>query len=61
MLLSKASDGVLLILEDQETRRIDALCAKEELQAAHVKLLGAVLNNHRSPIPESLYSRIFAD
>jgi Mrp family chromosome partitioning ATPase len=59
VLLSKHADGVVLILEANETRRLDAMRAKDDLQAANAKLLGAVLNNYCSPIPESLYSRFF--
>jgi Mrp family chromosome partitioning ATPase len=30
----------------------------KELKSAHVSLLGAILNDRRFPIPESLYQRL---
>jgi len=40
------------------TRRETARTAKEDLTAANVKILGAVLNNHTFSIPENLYKRL---
>jgi Mrp family chromosome partitioning ATPase len=40
------------------TRREAARTAKENLFAANVNVLGAVLNNHRFSIPETLYRRL---
>jgi len=58
MLLGQNADGVILILESMFTRREAARTAKENLAAANVKILGAVLNNHSFSIPESLYKRL---
>ncbi len=53
--LGEMSDGVVLILEAESTRREAAIAAVETLASAHVKILGAVLNKRRFPIPEAIY------
>jgi Mrp family chromosome partitioning ATPase len=58
LLLGQIADGVILILESMVTRRETARTAKENLAAANVKILGAVLNNHTFSIPETLYRRL---
>jgi len=58
MMFSKWTDGVVLILEADRTRRDTARRIKESLAAANAKVLGVVLNNRSYPIPESLYSRL---
>jgi len=58
MLLGQIADGVILILESMVTRRETARTAKENLAAANVKILGAVLNNHTFSIPETLYKKL---
>ena len=57
MILGQMADGVILVLESNVTRRETARTAKENLAAANVKMLGAVLNNHTFSIPETLYRR----
>jgi protein-tyrosine kinase len=54
-LLGQLADGAVLVLEANSTRRVTAKKAKEALEAAHVRLLGTVLNNRTFPIPEWLY------
>lgn len=54
-LLGALADGAVLILGANETRREAALRAKETLEAAGIRLLGAVLNKRTFPIPEKLY------
>ena len=54
----RLADGVVLVLEAHATRREAARKVKESLEAANVRLLGAVLNKRTFPIPEALYSRI---
>jgi len=54
LLLGQVADGVILILESMVTRRETARTAKEDLAAANVKILGAVLNNHTFPSRKSL-------
>jgi Mrp family chromosome partitioning ATPase len=55
MLLSRWTDGVVLVLEANATRKVAARRAKEILDAAGVNLLGVVLNNRTFPIPEAIY------
>jgi len=52
------ADGVVLVIEAHATRREAARKAKERLEAAKVRLLGAVLNKRTFPIPKAIYSRI---
>lgn len=56
--LGQIADGVILILESMVTRREAARTAKENLFAANVNLLGAVLNNHTFSIPETIYRKL---
>lgn len=58
MLISKWTDGVVLILEAHSTRRDTARRFKESLAVANARVLGVVLNNRTYPIPETLYSRL---
>ena len=58
MTFSKWTDGVVLILEANRTRRDTARRIKESLALANARVLGVVLNNRSYPIPESLYSRL---
>lgn len=58
VLLGQMADGVVLVLEANSTRRETARMAKESLESANVKLLGAVLNNRTFPIPEALYRKL---
>lgn len=56
--LSQISDGVVLVLEANATRREVAHQAQLSLEAAHIKLLGTVLNNRTFPIPEAIYRKL---
>lgn len=57
-LFGRVADGVILVLESLVTRREAARTATENLCAANVNVLGAVLNNHAFCIPEKLYRRL---
>jgi Mrp family chromosome partitioning ATPase len=57
-LLGEVADGLVMVLEANNTRREAALRAKETLNAAGVRLLGAVLNKRTFPIPEKLYRNL---
>jgi len=57
-LLGHLSDGVILVLEANATRRLAAQRAKQMFQEANVRLLGAVLSGRRFPIPEGIYHRL---
>lgn len=58
VLLGRVSDGVILVIDSNVTRRESARAAKEALQASRVAILGAVLNRRSFPIPEALYKWI---
>lgn len=58
VLLGRLTDGVILVVESNSTRRESARVAKESLEAARVPILGAVLNRRTYPIPEALYKRL---
>jgi capsular exopolysaccharide synthesis family protein len=55
--LGQLTDGVVLILEANSTRRESARKVTESLRATNIPILGAVLNKRTYPIPEFLYRR----
>jgi Mrp family chromosome partitioning ATPase len=57
--LGRLSDGIVLILEANSTRRDTTMRVRTELEQANVPVLGAVLNNRTFPIPDALYSKFF--
>jgi protein-tyrosine kinase len=57
-LIGQIADGVILVINQQRTRRAAARDAKEILQAANAKLLGVVLSEREFPIPEGIYSKL---
>jgi len=57
-LLGSMADGLVMILQANRTRREAAERAKEILDAAGVRVLGAVLNKRTFPIPDFLYRRL---
>lgn len=56
--LARLADGVVLVLEANSTRKDAARKAADDLRSANAKILAAVLNKRRFPIPESIYRRI---
>ena len=56
--LGSGADGVVLVLKANSTRKDRARNAVRDLQAAKVKVLGAVLNQRTFPIPEKLYNKL---
>jgi len=58
MLLSRWTDGVVMVVEADTTRRATARRMKQDLEAANVRILGVVLNNRTFSIPEVLYRRL---
>lgn len=56
-LLGQVTDGVVLVLNAEKTRRVAALRAKAVLRTANARLVGMVLNRREFPIPERLYRR----
>jgi Mrp family chromosome partitioning ATPase len=58
ILLSQLTDGVVLVVGSNSTRREPARIAKESFDAAKIPILGAVLNKRTFPIPEALYRKL---
>jgi receptor protein-tyrosine kinase len=56
--LAQLSDGLVLVLEADSTRKKAALTVTSTLRASNVPILGAVLNKRTFPIPENIYSRL---
>jgi len=56
--LARFTDGIVLVLQSNFTRREAALKAKESFETAKVRLLGAVLNKRTFPIPQGVYERL---
>jgi len=52
------ADGIILVLSAQRTRHATARKIKQTLDAAHTRILGAVLSDRVFPIPERLYRRL---
>jgi Mrp family chromosome partitioning ATPase len=57
-LLSRWTDGVVLVVEANATRRDTARRVREILDAAKVRVLGVILNNRTFPIPDAIYRRL---
>ncbi|MGH9594657.1 MAG: hypothetical protein ACRD5L_16320, partial [Bryobacteraceae bacterium] len=57
-LLARHADGLVLVVEAGATRREAARKIADDLRAAHMRVLGVVLNNRTYPIPERLYRRL---
>jgi Mrp family chromosome partitioning ATPase len=57
-LIGQLVDGVVLIVKANRSRREAVRRAKEQLERAHVHLLGAVLDQRTFPIPEKLYRKL---
>ena len=58
ILLSRWTDGVVMVVEADTTRRATARRMKQDLEAANVRILGVVLNNRTFSIPEAVYRRL---
>jgi Mrp family chromosome partitioning ATPase len=57
-LLGQLTDGIVMVVGCNSTRRETARAAKERLESARVPILGTVLNRRTYPIPEALYRRL---
>ena len=53
--LAKLSDGVVIILQAESTRREAARTVVRDLRSMGIPVLGAVLNQRTFPIPETIY------
>jgi protein-tyrosine kinase len=58
VVLGQLSDGLVLVLEADATRRESASVVAATLRSAKVPILAAVLNKRTFPIPEKIYSKI---
>ena len=56
--LGQLSDGIVLVLEAEYTRREAARRSVESLRSSEVQILGAVLNKRTFPIPDKIYNRL---
>jgi capsular exopolysaccharide synthesis family protein len=56
VVLGQLSDGLVLVIEANSTRREAASAVAESLRSAKVPILAAVLNKRTFPIPEKIYS-----
>ena len=54
--VARFSDGVILVLSAQRTRRVTALKVRSAL--TQVRLIGTVLSDREFPIPSSIYRRL---
>jgi Mrp family chromosome partitioning ATPase len=58
IVLGAASDGIVLVLKANTSRRETARGVVRELKTAKVRVLGAVLNQRTFPIPQSIYNKL---
>jgi Mrp family chromosome partitioning ATPase len=56
--MGQVSDGIVLVLGSNSTRREAARRAKENLHAAKARVLGVVLNKRTFPIPDYIYRKL---
>ncbi len=57
-LLGQITDGIILVLGAQSTRRATARKIKGDMEAARACILGIVLSERIFPIPEQIYRRL---
>jgi len=58
MVFGGQSDGLVLVLKANSTRRDSTREITQQLQAANIRMLGAVLNQRTFPIPENIYNKL---
>jgi len=56
--LGASTDGLVMVLKANSSRRESARTAIQELRAAKVRVLGAVLNQRTFPIPQAIYEKL---
>jgi Mrp family chromosome partitioning ATPase len=56
--LGRLTDGLVIVVEANSTRKEAAVRVMESLRAANIQVLGAVLNKRTFPIPQSIYDRL---
>jgi hypothetical protein len=57
-LLGQLTDGIILVLGANRTRRATALKIKESLEGTQSRILGTVLSERTFPIPERIYRHL---
>jgi Mrp family chromosome partitioning ATPase len=57
-LLGRHLDGLVMLIEANRTRKDTVSALKQTITDSTVRLLGAILNNRRYPIPEAIYRRL---
>jgi protein-tyrosine kinase len=57
-ILGASMDGLVMVLKANSSRRESAKTAVQELRAAKVHVLGAVLNQRTFPIPQAIYEKL---
>ncbi len=58
VVLGQLSNGIVLVIEANSTRREAAAAAADDLRSAKLPILAAVLNKRTYPIPEKIYNRL---
>jgi Mrp family chromosome partitioning ATPase len=58
MVFGGQSDGLVLVLKANSTRRSATREITQQLQTANIRMLGAVLNQRTFPIPENIYNKL---
>ncbi len=57
-LLGCLTDGIILVLGAHNTRKATACKIKDTLESTRSRILGAILNERRFPVPEAIYRRL---
>ncbi len=57
-ILGASMDGLVMVLKANSSRRESARTAVQDLRAAKVRVLGAVLNQRTFPIPQAIYEKL---
>jgi len=58
VMLGRSAEGIVLVLRAHSSRRETARKAVRDLEAASVRVLGAVLNRRTFPVPEAIYRKL---
>jgi capsular exopolysaccharide synthesis family protein len=58
VVLGRSSEGIVLVLRANSSRRESARKAVRDLELANVRVLGAVLNRRTFPVPEAIYRKL---
>ena len=56
--LGSSTDGLVMVLKANSSRRESARTAIQDLRNAKVRVLGAVLNQRTFPIPQAIYEKL---